>query len=216
MAACEEESWLEDYNRDENRYNASRGAHLNLKRAERARVTVNKLPALVDSLVAKARAWEEERGSPFLYDGMRLLEMLEEYNLLRQEKEEEKRRARDQKRLQEQFMTEQETLFGSRPSPNKPLSGKKSLGLRSNGSSIPAGDIAATRRLSLAGGGIQSGNADMLVPRVNGVTPVRLGKDGKRERARPVAPVNYVALPKEDALSISSVNGSEPTSPMAV
>ncbi|WMV39930.1 hypothetical protein MTR67_033315 [Solanum verrucosum] len=44
MAACEEESWLEDYNRDDNRYNASRGAHLNLKRAEKARILVNKIP----------------------------------------------------------------------------------------------------------------------------------------------------------------------------
>lgn len=29
---------------DENRYNATRGAHLNLKHAERARATVNKIP----------------------------------------------------------------------------------------------------------------------------------------------------------------------------
>ncbi|XP_022855222.1 65-kDa microtubule-associated protein 1-like [Olea europaea var. sylvestris] len=47
MSACEEESWLEDYNRDENRYNASRGAHLNLKRAEKARILVNKIPGTV-------------------------------------------------------------------------------------------------------------------------------------------------------------------------
>ncbi|KAH7438840.1 hypothetical protein KP509_04G033000 [Ceratopteris richardii] len=94
MSACEEESWLEDYSRDQNRYNATRGAHLNLKQAERARVTVNKLPALVDSLMAKTRSWEEEYGFPFLYDGVRLLDMLEEYSLVRQEKEEEKRRAR--------------------------------------------------------------------------------------------------------------------------
>ncbi|KAH9299334.1 hypothetical protein KI387_031016, partial [Taxus chinensis] len=44
MAACEEENWLEDYNKDENRYSVSRGAHINLKRAERARVMVNKIP----------------------------------------------------------------------------------------------------------------------------------------------------------------------------
>lgn len=29
---------------DDNRYNASRGAHLNLKRAEKARILVNKIP----------------------------------------------------------------------------------------------------------------------------------------------------------------------------
>lgn len=31
---------------DENRYNASRGAHLNLKRAEKARILVNKIPGM--------------------------------------------------------------------------------------------------------------------------------------------------------------------------
>jgi len=29
---------------DDNRYNSSRGAHLNLKRAEKARILVNKIP----------------------------------------------------------------------------------------------------------------------------------------------------------------------------
>lgn len=206
MAACEEESWLEDYNRDDNRYNASRGAHLNLKRAERARITVNKLPALVESMVAKTRAWEEEHGLPFVYDGVQLLAMLDEYDLLRQEKEEEKRRTRDHKRLQEQFVTEQETLFGSRPSPNKPLSAKKTVGIRSNGGNTPAADIPATRRLSLATGMPQSGSAEMLAPRVN----------GKRERTRPAAPVNFVALPKGDTVSMASVNTSDPPFPIAV
>ncbi|KAG6476489.1 hypothetical protein ZIOFF_065731 [Zingiber officinale] len=44
LTACEEEAWLEEYNRDENRYNAGRGAHLTLKRAEKARALVNKIP----------------------------------------------------------------------------------------------------------------------------------------------------------------------------
>ncbi|KAL5973056.1 hypothetical protein ACLOJK_039863 [Asimina triloba] len=68
MASCDEELWLEEYSRDENRYLVSRGAHKNLKRAERARVTVNKIPALVDSLIAKTKNWEEERKKVFLYD----------------------------------------------------------------------------------------------------------------------------------------------------
>eukprot|EP00250_Pteridium_aquilinum_P015622 c22678_g1_i2 orf=419-1870(+) len=94
MAACEEESWLEEYNKDENRYNATRGAHLNLKRAERARATVHKIPALVESLILRTAAWEEERGKAFMYDGVRLLSTVEEYNILRIEKEEERRRQR--------------------------------------------------------------------------------------------------------------------------
>lgn len=31
---------------DENRYNAGRGSHVNLKRAERARVTISKIPGI--------------------------------------------------------------------------------------------------------------------------------------------------------------------------
>jgi hypothetical protein len=50
--------------------------------------------ALVDTLVAKTRAWEEDRGIQFAYDGVPLLAMLDEYAMLRQEREEEKRRMR--------------------------------------------------------------------------------------------------------------------------
>ncbi|KAJ4836319.1 hypothetical protein Tsubulata_004559 [Turnera subulata] len=42
--ATEEEKWLDDYEKDENRYSAGRGAHKNLKRAEKARILVGKLP----------------------------------------------------------------------------------------------------------------------------------------------------------------------------
>ncbi|KAG5388092.1 hypothetical protein IGI04_029633 [Brassica rapa subsp. trilocularis] len=64
---------------DQNRYSASRGAHLNLKRAEKARVLVSKIHAMVDTLVAKTRAWEEEHNMSFAYDGVPLLAMLDEY-----------------------------------------------------------------------------------------------------------------------------------------
>ncbi|XVF41056.1 hypothetical protein PTKIN_Ptkin01aG0249300 [Pterospermum kingtungense] len=42
--ASEEEKWLDDYEKDENRYSAGRGVHKNLKRAEKARILVSKLP----------------------------------------------------------------------------------------------------------------------------------------------------------------------------
>ncbi|KAJ4959013.1 hypothetical protein NE237_026124 [Protea cynaroides] len=125
LAACEEECWLEEYNRDENRYNAGKGAHLILKRAEKARATVNKLPAMVDALASKTIAWEKERGVEFTYDGIQILAMLEDYSILKQEKEQERQRQRDQKKLQEQLIAEQEVLFGSKPSPSKPPTGKK-------------------------------------------------------------------------------------------
>ncbi|CAI9092095.1 OLC1v1027250C1 [Oldenlandia corymbosa var. corymbosa] len=144
MAACEEECWLEEYNRDDNRYNAGRGAHLTLKRAEKARALVNKLPAMVEALAAKTTAWENERGTEFTYDGIRLLSMLEEYTILRQEKEMERKRQRDQKKLQGQLIAEQEALYGSKPSPMKCQSGKKGPRLSCGG--------ASNRRLSLGVG----------------------------------------------------------------
>ncbi|KAL5126306.1 65-kDa microtubule-associated protein 1 [Glycine soja] len=188
MSACDEESWLEDYNRDENRYNASRGAHINLKRAEKARILVNKIPALVDTLVAKTRAWEEDDGMSCTYDGVALLAMLDEYAMLRHEREEEKRRMRDQKKHHEQRNTEQETIFGSRPSPARPVSSSKSGGPRANGGV----NATPNRRLSL--NAHQNGNRST-------------SKDGKREN-RLSAPVNYVAISKEDAAS--HVSGTEP------
>ncbi|GFQ00780.1 65-kda microtubule-associated protein 2 [Phtheirospermum japonicum] len=172
MSACEEESWLEDYNRDENRYNASRGAHLNLKRAEKARVLVNKIPALVDSLITKTRAWEQDRGITFSYDGVPLLAMLDEYVMLRHDREEEKKRLKDHKKFSEQINKEQDPVAGSTPSPRHSGT-KKVVGPRANGGA----NGSTIRRLSL--------NAHQ-----NGARSVN--KDGKRD-TRPSA--------KEDAAS---------------
>ncbi|VFQ75741.1 unnamed protein product [Cuscuta campestris] len=126
LTACDEESWLEEYNRDDNRYNGGRGTHLILKRAEKARALVNKIPGMVDILTSKAKSWERERGVPFLYDGVSLLSMLEQYGLVKQGKELERQRQRDQKRLQGQLIAEQEALFGAKPSPSPSV--KKNLG----------------------------------------------------------------------------------------
>nr|XP_010926701.1 65-kDa microtubule-associated protein 8 isoform X2 [Elaeis guineensis] len=130
MASCEEERWLEEYSMDENRYSVSRGAHKNLKRAERARIIVNKIPALVESLMTKTKIWEEERKKVFLYDEVAdkrfgadifsffshapLLAMLQQYTFLRQEKEEEKYRQRERKKVQAQVAAKQDS-FSSRP-----------------------------------------------------------------------------------------------------
>ncbi|XP_062221304.1 65-kDa microtubule-associated protein 3-like [Phragmites australis] len=100
QAALEEESWLEEYSRNENRYNVGKGTHLVLKRAEKARALVSKMPAMAEALTAKVVAWEKERGAKFEYDGDGLLDMLEEYSNTRKEKEQERKRQRDQRRLQ--------------------------------------------------------------------------------------------------------------------
>ncbi|XP_041989636.1 65-kDa microtubule-associated protein 3-like isoform X1 [Salvia splendens] len=157
MAACDEESWLEEYNRDDNRYSAVRGAHLILKRAEKARVLVNKLPAMVETLASKITAWEKENGVYFTYDGVRLLYMLEDYMTLRQEKELERKRQRDQKKLHGQLLTEQEALYGSKPSPMKNQSAKK-------GARLSCGGAATSRRLSLGGNMLQTPRHDMPPP----------------------------------------------------
>eukprot|EP00252_Welwitschia_mirabilis_P008610 TRINITY_DN20595_c0_g2_i1.p1 TRINITY_DN20595_c0_g2~~TRINITY_DN20595_c0_g2_i1.p1 ORF type:complete len:593 (-),score=138.21 TRINITY_DN20595_c0_g2_i1:176-1954(-) len=202
MFACEEESWLEDYNKDENRYNSSRGAHINLKRAERARVLVTKIPALVENLIAKTKVWEQDRETTFLFDGVPLLAMLDEYTVLRHEREEEKRRQRDQKRFHEQLSAEQEGMFGSRPSPSRAHSMKKGQGPRSN-SSANGTPNTTNRRLSLSVH--QSGSS--------GITPGRHSMSAKESRREHRAtPANYVAIHKEVLHSQISENGSAASS----
>ncbi|CAL0333213.1 unnamed protein product [Lupinus luteus] len=148
LSACEEESWLEEYNMDENRYNAGRGTHLTLRRAEKARILVNKIPAMVDGLTSKTITWEKDRGIGFTYDGTHLLSMLEDYTISRQEKEQERRRQREIKKLQGQLTAEQEAKYGSKPSPSKFPSARKAPKL-STGS-------ATNRRVSIGGATIQS------------------------------------------------------------
>ncbi|PKU83239.1 65-kDa microtubule-associated protein 5 [Dendrobium catenatum] len=126
--ACQEENWLDEYERDQNRYSAGRGAHINLKRAEKARLLVSKIPSLLETLTAKVKAWESDKGACFLYDKKSLLETLDEYAIKKQQRDDERRRSREHKRLQEQYATEQEVLFGTKPSPLRNLSAKKPLG----------------------------------------------------------------------------------------
>ena len=95
----------------------------------------------------------------------------------------------DQKKFHEQQNTEQETIFGSRPSPARPASSKKVVGSRANGGA----NGSPSRRLSL--------NANQ-----NGSKSA--AKDGKRDSMRLASPANYVAISKEDAAS--HVSGTDP------
>lgn len=174
--AAEEEKWLDDYEKDENRYSAGRGAHKSLKRAEKARILVSKIPSIIETLTSKIKAWESEKGIPFLYDKDPLLCTLEEYIMLRQEREEEKRRFREQKRLQEQLATEQEAIFGSRP--------KKPLGQSTTANTL-LGTPLGRRGATPSRHGVPSSGKER--------------RDGRKSNA--VIPINYVALPKDDTIS---------------
>ncbi|XP_038698122.1 65-kDa microtubule-associated protein 6-like isoform X1 [Tripterygium wilfordii] len=201
LSVCEEENWLEEYNRDENRYNAGRGAHINLKRAEKARLTVSKIPAIVDNLISKTVAWEDEKRKLFLYDGVRLVSIVEDYKLARLRREEEKRRSRDQKRLQDLFLKEKESIYGSKPSPRKTNSFRKPNGYRANGH----GSMTPTPRRNSVGGTPELVTPRSYSGRQNGYF--------KEMRRLSTAPLNFVAIPKEDTMSYISISGSEPGSP---
>ncbi|KAK9672750.1 hypothetical protein RND81_12G121600 [Saponaria officinalis] len=139
LSAREEEEWLDEYNADENRYSAGKGSHLILKRAEKARTIVNKLPGMVETLTAKIQTWENERGDTFLYDGNHLLSMVEDYITLRQEKEQEKKRQREQKKLQGQQTAEQDAQVGSKPNSLKNLKKSSRLSMGGGNKRIPTG-----------------------------------------------------------------------------
>ncbi|KAF0922763.1 hypothetical protein E2562_001152 [Oryza meyeriana var. granulata] len=180
--ASEEESWLDEYERDQNRYNAGRGAHKNLKRAEKARMLVSKIPSLLENLTAKIKAWEKEKGVPFIYDKIKLLDSLEEYTSRRQQKDEEKRRSRELKKLQEQFAAEQGAMFGTKPSPVRPPSARKPLGQSSNVNIICG--TPTSRRVCTP------------MARKGGLSSVKVKEAGKTAA---FIPANYVALPKDSS-----------------
>ncbi|EPS69123.1 hypothetical protein M569_05644, partial [Genlisea aurea] len=116
--ACEEEIWLDEYNKDENRYNTGKGTHLVLKRAEKARALVNKLPAMVEALIGKVAAWEESNRTEFTYDGVHLLSMLNQYMIMRREKEAEQKFQRDRKKLHGHIVAEQEVVVTKQQQPS--------------------------------------------------------------------------------------------------
>ncbi|GMH15138.1 hypothetical protein Nepgr_016979 [Nepenthes gracilis] len=82
-------------------------------------MTVNKIPVIVDNLIDKTIAWEEERKMPFIYDGVRFLSILQAYEVTRRWREEEKKQYRDNKKIQNLLRTEKEAIYGSKPSPRK-------------------------------------------------------------------------------------------------
>ncbi|KAK3130198.1 hypothetical protein QOZ80_6BG0490290 [Eleusine coracana subsp. coracana] len=201
IAACDEEAWLEEYNQDPKRYSAGRGAHINLRRAEKARILVAKIPTMVDNLINRTFAWENARNKPFLYDGGRLISVLEEYRHNREQKEEEKRRYRDQKKLESILLAEKQAIFGSKASPKWASSlNRKTNGYRSNGTSN--GLKTPTPRRSSLG----SATPELLTPRSYSGHNRYFGD----LRRLSTSQLNF----GDDSLStFTSISGSEPESP---
>ncbi|KAG6781432.1 hypothetical protein POTOM_014336 [Populus tomentosa] len=200
MLAHDEERWLEEYSMDDNRYSVRRGAHKNLRRAERARIIVNKIPVLVALLVAKTKSWEEERNKIFLYDGVPLLEMLEEYNMSRQEREEEKQRQRE-KKVPSHAVAGQENVVGSRPDTSSRRLSNRSL----NGSLSNATPL--NRRLSLC---LQQLGTNSINSANQGISYTKEGRKMQGQRMFP-RPDLTSHLRDEAASVVSSFSG--PLSP---
>ncbi|XP_021683869.2 65-kDa microtubule-associated protein 3 isoform X6 [Hevea brasiliensis] len=125
LAACDEECWLE-------------GMRTDTMLVEELILLLNVQKKLVLWLISFQ---------------IRLLSMLEEYTILRQEKEEERQRQRDQKKLQGQLIAEQEALYGSKPSPSKTQNVRKAPRVSAGG--------ASNRRLSLGGAMLQTPKPDL-------------------------------------------------------
>ncbi|XP_020575882.1 65-kDa microtubule-associated protein 7-like isoform X2 [Phalaenopsis equestris] len=194
LAAREEENWLEEYSQDGNRYSAGKGAHLNLKRAEKARVTVNRIP---DNLILKTFAWEGQKRMPFLYDGVRLISILEEYRLNRQQKEAAKRQYRERKKLHSYL--EKESLYGSQPSPRRHSSfDSKATGYHMNGN----------RPVTQSPQKLTSG---CTTPGFRRPQSYSSHQPFGHIRRLSSPHLNFINLPREDtSSSFASISGSEP------
>ncbi|KAM3327726.1 65-kDa microtubule-associated protein 6 isoform X1 [Capsicum galapagoense] len=199
LSACEEENWLEDYNQDYRRYSGGRGAHINLKRAEQARNKVTKIPIVVNTLINKTLAWEDEKQKLFLYDGVRLVSILEDYKVVRRQKEESKKRARNQKKLHDMLLSDKESVYGSKPSPRRSNSFSKTNGYRDNGH----GSVTPSPRRNST----TCATPELLsTPRSNSA---RQNGYFKEMRRLSTVPLNFIGMAKEDTVSFSSISGSE-------
>ncbi|GAB2294961.1 hypothetical protein Dimus_029151 [Dionaea muscipula] len=76
------------------------GMRIDITLVEVLTLTLDVLNELVSPLTRfQTTAWEEERKTSFVYEGVQLETILEEYKLTRMEREEEKKRHWDYKKL---------------------------------------------------------------------------------------------------------------------
>lgn len=96
-------------------------------------------------------------------------------------------------------------MYGSKPSPRKSNSFRKTNGYPANGN----GSVPPTPRRNSVGGG----TSELLTPRSYSG---RHNGYFKEVRRLSTAPLNFVAISKEDTISYASLCGSEPESPPQV
>ncbi|EAZ28388.1 hypothetical protein OsJ_12368 [Oryza sativa Japonica Group] len=196
LLACEEEKWLEEYNLEENRFNTGRIARLNLKRAEKARLIINKIPAMIDNLMSRTLVWETERNKPFLYDGARLVAVLEEHKQARLRQEEERRRLREQKKLRTLFSEKEAMPHLKRPGSSFGRATEPCNMSRKRVDSAPP----SVRSSSGSSGSSGGGAADPFRPRSSAAAGSGAGhcgeffRSGGARRLSAAAPFNYVAV----------------------
>lgn len=100
------------------------------------------------------------------------------------------------------LLAEKEARFGSKPSPRRSNSFRKVNGYHANGN----GSVTPSPRRNSIG----CATPELLTPRSYSG---RQNGYFKETRRLSTAPLNFVAIPKEDTMSFSSVCGSEPESP---
>ncbi|KAJ8565450.1 hypothetical protein K7X08_008026 [Anisodus acutangulus] len=138
-------------------------------------------------------ARQKERGHEFLYDGVSLLSMLEQYCDLKRERELEHQRQRDQRKLQGQLMVEQEALFGLIPSPSN--SAKKNF--------RPSMGGLANKRLSLGGSMLQTPYAGKAAP------SSRLSSSSKQQTLQSGRRESFVVPRKQQPCKVSNAPRTE-------
>ncbi|RLN39043.1 65-kDa microtubule-associated protein 6-like [Panicum miliaceum] len=212
LLACEEEQWLEEYNMDENRFSTGRIARLNLKRAEKARLIITKIPAIVDNLMSRTLAWESERKKPFLYDGARLVAVLEEHKQTRLRQEEERRRLREQKKLRTLLSEKEAMPHLKRPGSSFGRACAEPCAVNRKrvdaGRPAPSVRSGASSSGSGGGGGGGGGAAELLRPRSSAAGAGGAGHCGeflKGARRLSGPPFSYAAVPKSGGGMSSSL-----------
>ncbi|OEL33976.1 65-kDa microtubule-associated protein 2 [Dichanthelium oligosanthes] len=147
-SASEEETWLDEYEMDQNRYNAGRGAHINLKRAEKARVRL--LDSLEEYTSTRQQKEEEKRRLRVGFYFTCLL--FHEFLII----------LKELKKRQEQI--------GTKPSPIRPHPARKPLGQSSNVNIVvgtPTSRRVSTpmsRKGGLSSGKVKEGTKTTVAP----------------------------------------------------